>query len=293
MMADSPLPPVLYKYVSSLDAVKNILAGQIKFASFYELNDGTEGTTVVDLQAIEQSLWHLKHSGITEGQFEKYKKMYNLLAKSGIPAKLNFEDIAEANSMFRSSKNDKVAQVLKLLSKSLTGNSVRMKTHSLHFLCLTKRFDSLPMWVHYANRGLGYLIVFRSLNQVFPAVDPWDFNGLHPVRYHRLRPSVTYDPISLENMFLSKTLDWQYEEEIRVIKLAQDLINFENPQLELSMKIFELDPKHIAGVVLGYKIASEDREEIFAELRDCSKTAILSHAELNPDGRIDIKEFKP
>ena len=290
MMADSPLPPVLYKYVGSLDAVKNILAGRIKFASFYELNDGTEAASVTDSKAVEESLWQIKHAGLTSEQFTRLGKMNRFLADAGIAEKLDFKTIDDANDFFRNSTANEVEKLLDQLSDYLKGCMDFNETHSLHFLCLSARNDSIPMWVHYAKGGMGFLVVFKSLKEKFKDSDPWEFNGLHPVRYHRLRPAITYDPMSLENMFLTKTLDWQYEEEIRVIKPAKKLDHFENPQLELPMKIFELDPKYIAGVVLGFQIPEAQRTDIVDELREISSTALFSYATLNPNGRIDFVE---
>ncbi|MCX8506731.1 MAG: hypothetical protein ORN98_08990, partial [Alphaproteobacteria bacterium] len=65
------VPRTVYKYVSNIKAVENIIQGKIKFASFYELNDASEAATVGDEKAIEQALGELQIKGFSDTQFEK------------------------------------------------------------------------------------------------------------------------------------------------------------------------------------------------------------------------------
>ncbi|MDI9408009.1 MAG: DUF2971 domain-containing protein [Candidatus Pacebacteria bacterium] len=281
MTAAHPIPRTLYKYVSDLNAVKSILSGQIKFASFYELNDATEAATVGDDQAIQKDLWEIQHSGLTDAQFKKLMIINKYLTEANLADKFPFNAIDGANDYIRQSETKNVKKILVNLSNNLKGILDPDETHSLHYLCLSERYDSLPMWAHYAKRGTGFVVVFSNLEQLFPSPEPWEFDGLHRVRYQKPRPPITFDPFTLENLFLTKTIDWQYEQEVRVVKPAEDLEKFtatENPRFP--MKYLKFDAKFVSGVICGYQYNFDEFKEIRTDLTLTSKELYVSRSKI-------------
>jgi hypothetical protein len=92
--------------------------------------------------------------------------------------------------------------------------------------CATRRKDNLLMWAHYAEQHRGVVLGFKP----DPAVDSF-LCLLEPVSYSAVRPSF-YDPIDplqgarpkIEDMrafnrylTATKSLDWAYEEELRLV----------------------------------------------------------------------------
>lgn len=290
MTTEPPIPRTLYKYVDSIDAVKSIIQGRIKFASFYELNDATETTSVVDFNLNEKSLVELQLKGVTELQLDKLKAIISFLFEAGIGGYNRITDLESANKYFRKLLPETDDILLKKLAEVFKGRLRPKDKLALHYFCLSERYDSLPMWAHYAKRGLGFVVVFNDLKDQFDQPEPWKFNGLHRVRYCAVRPPITHDPDTLENLFLTKTDDWKYEKEIRVIKPAKDLkkLVLDRNQL-LPMKYFEVHPKHVTGVIFGYKIPEHIKIVYKKEINELQQDVYISTAELQADGKVHLK----
>ena len=298
MTHEPPIPRTLYKYVRDIDAVKNIIQGKIKFASFYELNDATEATSVGDDEAIKKDHWEIQNTGLTQPQFNKFKLINKYLFEAKLANDLSNMTIDQANNYFFESSTKNVKGILGSLSNDLKGSLNQKETHSLHYFCLSERYDSLPMWAHYSKRGNGFVVVFSNLDQLFTQSEPWHFDGLHRVRYRRLRPPITFDPMTMENLFLTKTSDWEYEKEIRVIKPAKDLEFFSPPvNLDFPMKYLQIDAAYVSGVICGYQIDKKKCPEIADELvasRPSLPTnqLLVSQAMLQNDGQINIERVR-
>lgn len=86
-------------------------------------------------------------------------------------------------------------------------------TNQTGVLCLSAAPDVPLMWSHYAESHTGVCLGFDSESDYFSIAQP--------VRYTRNRPSV--DPIAqsnnqmLEASLFTKSLDWAYEEEWRIV----------------------------------------------------------------------------
>src|SRR3546814_19823431 len=52
-------------------------------------------------------------------------------------------------------------------------------------LCLTRRYDSLPMWAHYAEQAKGLVVEFYDLDQIFKGDKTGVLHQLTNVRYDR------------------------------------------------------------------------------------------------------------
>ena len=303
MTEDRPIPDMLYKYVNDIYAVENIIHGKLKFASFYELNDATETATVGDESAINQALGELRFKGFSEKQFEKLKIINKFLSEANWAGLLNFENIEAANEYIRSKDavNDKtenisdreptVTDILNLISNKFKGLMAKEETHSLHYLCMSERYDSLPMWAHYANRGMGFVVAFKNLQKHFDKVEPWEFNGLHRVRYHESRPAITHDPMTLENLFLTKTIDWQYEKEVRIVKPVKDLLDMDIfPGQLLPRKYYPIDKKYVFGVIVGHQNRGKHYEQFEKRLKKHHPQLIICRGILQTNGQIILSE---
>ena len=85
-------------------------------------------------------------------------------------------------------------------------------------LSLTERPDNLVMWAHYADQHRGFVIGFDSKHPWFEASDAFRVNVLAKVRYANDRPSKGLKTLTLEDTYLTKSLDWSYEEEWRMFR---------------------------------------------------------------------------
>ncbi|MFM5095678.1 DUF2971 domain-containing protein [Aeromonas rivipollensis] len=100
-----------------------------------------------------------------------------------------------------------------------SGEYIKIFLQGLGVLSLSRTANNILMWFHYADNHRGFVVEFKydmdilsskahRLESLFPT----------PVEYETSRPihkmSEQFDPIK---HFLTKSIDWQYEQEERVI----------------------------------------------------------------------------
>ena len=117
--------------------------------------------------------------------------------------------------------------------------------------CATTTPRNLLMWSHYADCHRGLCIGFRSI-----ACHPTTGQRIaHDVRYTKARPQVNpmkkWTRAVIERCVLRKPTEWSYEEEWRLV--------WDKGPGELQLR-----RKHITEVVLGCRIADQDRTSILS-----------------------------
>ena len=117
--------------------------------------------------------------------------------------------------------------------------------------CVSERPDSLLMWSHYAESHSGLCLEFDS--SAIP------FAIAQPVVYQKARRPVgratESDEQSMEKALLTKSDDWDYEEEWRVI------------EYQLGSGIYEIPNDALTGVILGARISNDHEQEILRWLQ--------------------------
>ena len=93
-----------------------------------------------------------------------------------------------------------------------TIESIRAK---VGILSLTERYDSLPMWAHYADLARGFAVIFEDLERSFNGDETGSLNVPKPVVYTERFIGMTFDPSTQDRLFFSKLSDWSYEREWR------------------------------------------------------------------------------
>lgn len=80
--------------------------------------------------------------------------------------------------------------------------------------CFSRKNDSILMWSHYAENHKGFCIEFHT-NINTTGINPLDINYIKDfqnVNYYKNKKDALY------HMLYSKSLEWEYEEELRLIK---------------------------------------------------------------------------
>src|ERR1041385_3130272 len=87
-------------------------------------------------------------------------------------------------------------------------------------LSLTEKPDNLLMWAHYAQQHTGFVIEFNADEPFFhhKRTESDEFGYLRKVSYSINRPNVFLTKVSSTDMFLTKSKDWEYEQEWRKLK---------------------------------------------------------------------------
>jgi hypothetical protein len=174
---------ILYKYMSNSSYTVDCLEKNYLYcATPAELNDPFELWFV---HSIHKSTWeqikeYIRHQAKKHNRpIEEFKKIYKKMGKDEFLNDIK-ENYVELNGKVR-------------------------------IVCLTKNYNSLLMWSHYANHHKGILVKVE-----FTGAD-----AVYNVKYSLETP--TFNPIlrtlrnNFENVFLTKHVDWEYEKESRLI----------------------------------------------------------------------------
>ncbi len=181
----------LYKYITDPASIGYFLKGWIKFTPIPELNDPSELTSNVIPEDVLASLRKLRRNGYTEADLVHLRNQGRLFERlapkyQAVPVPTT---TSQANELIRSSFYDQLPVLENLLEK--TANEMSQK---VGLFCVSKRYDSLPMWAHYAANATGLVVEFVDLNEIFTGDGTGILNKPIEVRYQRESSGVTFDP---------------------------------------------------------------------------------------------------
>ena len=248
----------LFKFVPSSHAVLNMARGVVKFTPIEELNDPSELTPILDRTAVRDSLQILRRTGLNAEQFEWLKCQGEVLDLLSPQSKvINApRTLHEANRLLSSHVYDDLDYMERSLFKTV--QDIRA---AVGVLSLSERFDSLPMWAHYANLGKGFVVVFEDLEKCFAGDSTGSLNITKPVGYGDRFAGMTFDPSTQDRLFFSKLIDWSYEREWRVVTpLNACLRNQEGLYLR------EIDPRHVTAVICGWRASEANLSNLQTEV---------------------------
>ena len=96
---------------------------------------------------------------------------------------------------------------------------------SLRVLCFSRRHDNLLLWAHYAENHRGICLEYEFTDEVYRS-ECFDvkYSSCQPIldRVETYPAGVTVHKDREAKVFLTKSKDWSYEEEYRLLRLAED-----------------------------------------------------------------------
>ncbi|MCJ8165960.1 DUF2971 domain-containing protein [Pontibacter sp. E15-1] len=134
-------------------------------------------------------------------------------------------------------------------------------------LSLTKSYDNLTMWSHYTRNHEGFVIEFNPRNNYFNKAKNENnlIRRLKEVKYCEVRPKLTLiDPNMreeemleslIQNILLTKSNHWEYEEEVRFIQTLEDSDKVLKTNKQ-EIHLFGFDSSAIKSVFLGVNISA-------------------------------------
>lgn len=247
--------PPLFKFIDNHEVADSLLAGRVKFTPIRELNDPAELNPNFNQQAVVESLLRLRKDGYSDEDMFYLRRQGALLQKllETPTPKLNSRE--EATRLIQSPLYDSMERLEDLLTEVAQAMAPKVG-----IFCLSNRFNSLPMWAHYANGAKGFAIEFKNLERVFQGDETGVLRQPRPVIYETEITGVTFDPVSHETLFFSKFLDWSYEQEVRVVlPLAEckQSISKDKP-----IYLFDLPPECVERIIFGWHMPENDQENI-------------------------------
>lgn len=151
---------------------------------------------------------------------------------------------------------------------------------SVGLVCLTEKPDNLLMWAHYAQSHQGFVVGFDTTHAFFAKSE--DGTGLWKVQYRDTRPSLPKETVELEllrqpkfnpegiqialvgdDMFspetstedyrFVKSIDWQYEQEWRLLRRLHQPSRVIQSDTELPICLFEFPRAIVHSVIVGFR----------------------------------------
>jgi len=125
----------------------------------------------------------------------------------------------------------------------------------LGITCFSEIWDSILMWSHYADNHQGICVGFDEkalrYSQLFGKILRVNYSSEYP----ELNP-INKNKKSDEIKFFHKSIDWQYEKEIRAINIYNDKIP------SIKERTITLDDKHIKEIIIGLNTNEKSKKEI-------------------------------
>jgi len=171
-------------------------------------------------------------------------------------------------------------------------------------LSLTEKPDNLLMWAHYAKSHEGFVIGFKTADPFLsrPGARANAANNLRKVRYSKRRGKLKFlTSLGLEEMYFTKSLEWEYEQEWRMFTpLAEedtkDILETALKSIAQSgaiaglppcpVRLFDFPPSCLHNVIVGCRATDQTRSAITAMI-----AAKYPHAEILK-AKISATEFK-
>lgn len=230
-------PSIIYKYRNWKDDFhKNLLIkNEIFMAPPSLLNDPFDCRIYENhlkyLNNTEQIEKYISQSLINNSQYLKDNKINKLHARKILSKKL--EDILHYQIR------------TEVISQEIDDKHIGIT-------CFSEKWDSLLMWSHYGDNHNGYCVGFDEKSLRYSGM----FGKLKRVKYSDIYPEL--DPLNKvskldEVKYYQKSKAWEYESEIRAMKLF-----FDNK----SNRILTLFDNNIKEVVIGLNTPQNNRKEI-------------------------------
>lgn len=260
----------LYKYRSF--TTKNeyivediILNNKIRFAKPDELNDELECKPKFVLGNMSSIL------------YKKKLERWAVKTQHSLVTKINKK---EFKKHFRSLSNNDHKEKVRLINE----DNQRFLNEKWRILSLSSNPLQKDLWEVYANNNKGLCLIFNASS--------FEFGGAFKVYYpnKRLEPDITSQNVQeiLQSTILTKTINWAYEEEYRVISCQPH----KGPTVILDdSQFFNFHPSLLVGVIFGYEMTNTDREKIITMCKKRESKLDLWEVIISKDNKLKLCEI--
>lgn len=265
------LPQKLYRYrkTDNLEHLKNeICKGQIFLSSPSAMNDPFDSCTLLS-----------EHNPSTYAQTKiKYEKEYkDILDNQTFKQIFDSDNWLDELVTYITKKyvsdeqvdnmKEKVLGLIMSGIEDVNSNINDIISETFRIACFTEKAYNLPMWNHYANGHEGVCLEYeieriqniQNINKLFPVI----YTEQLPDGILLLKEQKSANPMLLEYFLMHKLMDWNYENEWRLIydiKLWNN--DFNKVSSGVSKNAVPVDFTLPSKVYLGAKISKNAENEI-------------------------------
>ncbi|MDP2144282.1 MAG: DUF2971 domain-containing protein [Gallionella sp.] len=203
----------LYKYLhpDRIDVLRN---GTIRFSSPKILNDPFELKPHISAITSKEDIhsdFEAKFPNILAEEYAKLPEQFRRHIPLDLFQKLARSQLPQLKAQFQEFSEMATPMLQRVISEKLEEN--------IGILCLTESPDNLLMWSHYADSHQGFVIEFDTTVPFFDQrKSPEDeLRHLRKVIYQERRPSLILSEVENFSSLLTKSVDWSYETEWRMM----------------------------------------------------------------------------
>lgn len=269
---DRPLPPsIVYKYVGAerIDVLRN---GNIRLTPPLNTNDIFEvrqtfemlaGPKMQELFAEQAAALDINDTLVNAMKDTPLAGMSPDALKQIFKAATGGDLETSLQGMLGSALKDSVFPTLN--SPKVMDDLLTKLGSDLICLSLTERFDSSPMWAHYAGNSTGFVIAFETANDFFRRGNASERQGLHKITYFDGKIAEVMDDVYAALM--SKQEDWAYEREWRLYLKADQASKTLTVGAD-TIHLVDFPPKAVQRVILGLRASEELQADMRSLLAD-------------------------
>lgn len=288
----------LYKYISA-ERWKGILKDNlIRFTQPSSFNDPFELQPFYELTKDKETL---AKSAVEEIHRPDFFNPYIDQAYNQLP--LEVQNLVSLESLiafmpllFSNTEAEALMpEVLAGLTSAIRSGMYQGFDNAIGILSLTTDPKNLLMWAHYAQNHQGLVIEFdgsHSFLNVRRYPDD-EFGYLREVRYRKERPKIVITELEdLAPILLTKSEDWSYEAEWRVLRQLTGMSDVKDNNGE-KIYLFNLPPSCIKRVILGCRMNVNLKKEIVDFLKMDERCTSIEKEEAFLDEEQFTLNFKP
>jgi hypothetical protein len=265
---------ILYKYSQPARTDDLLRRRRIRFTQPGDFNDPfefrpkiREVTSDADVQAYVEK--HFEQ--LVEEELAKYGALTQFLPQADLRGLLSKQK-ALLPALFRLLEPAAIQKLCPMIDGFLNLN--------VGILCLSEVRDSILMWGHYTDNHQGFVVGFDSDHPFFSKrrSDKDEFGFLRRVNYSAQRPQVTLSDTTSPIWFSTKSQQWSYEKEWRMVRVLSEAEH----RIERSpfpIYLFEFPPDTICEIIVGMRCAPSLVAEIRTSASNLPRAQVFAASE--------------
>jgi hypothetical protein len=253
--------------------------GVLRYSPLSAFNDPFEGRPeITEFSTVEEMTPYL-HAALEE----EFKKLYGGRYEE-MRAAVSDEQWQALIVQLSEAASPNVQKLLQIITQQIPSFLTNTLDKQLGVLSLSEASDSLLMWSHYGVGHTGFALEFDTHHAHFheQICEEDEFRHLRRVVYRKARPSAPMTSLDGGDMFLVKSLDWEYEGEWRIMRpLAKaDSVLDAQPH---PIHLFRFPPTALKAVIIGSRATEGTIDAILDILKTTREYSHVAVKKASPD----------
>ena len=257
-----------FKYISASHWETSLLEGLIRFSQPSVFNDPFELQPHYIGAMPDDQLRHRLRSGFDENFPGEVEKLLTTLPPEVRQGLISRDLIGMFPPGLLDSYLDNASMLMNMMVPIFQNKLVEGFSEHVGILCLSELDDSLLMWAHYADSHAGMVLEFDESHSFFNQRrgDSDEFGFLRQVTYSRERPSLHMIESEATVAFLTKSYEWAYEQEWRMLLPLQNATKV-IPNAIPPVHLFSIPKTALRRIAFGCRMTPERVQHISAAIR--------------------------